>query len=82
MAQLDFEDNGFKTIPVELIRAAATAEGFINVHLSYWQRYGGQWGLCTYRDAYDFLASDLSEHGLPVRWKSYQSFATVRSRRA
>lgn len=82
MAQLDYIDNGHKTIPTDLLRAALTPDGFVSVHLLYWQRYGGQWGLCTYRDAYDYLTSDMSAHGLPVRWKSYDSFKSVKSRRA
>ena len=76
--QRDFIDNDHKTIPTELLRAAATPEGFVTVHLLYWQRYGGQWGLCTYQDAYDFLTSDLSEHGLSCRYSNYNSFKSNR----
>lgn len=76
--QRDFIDDDHRTIPKDLLCAAATPEGFVSVHLLYWQRYGGQWGLCTYRDAYEYLTSDLSEHGLPCRYSSYYSFKSNR----
>ena len=80
MSKLAFIDNGNKIVPTELLLAAQDPAGFIEVHLSYWSRYGGQCGAVTYRDAYEFLVADLEDHRLPVRWKSYESFKTIKSR--
>ena len=68
-------------IPLNLLRAAGSFEAFRSEHLRYWVRHGGQWGLCNYREAFEYLSSDMREHGLPVRYSSFGSFQVLASRR-
>lgn len=75
-----FDHNTHALIPSDLINAIQSFDGFANVHLTYWTRYGGQLGLCTYQDAFEYLTDDLREYGLPVKYSSFQSFKSMKTR--
>lgn len=75
-----FQSNEHTLIPSDLLRAALDFHGFADVHLEYWIKYGGPVGLCTYRDAYEYLVSDLEDHSLPVRYGNFQSFKSMKTR--
>lgn len=72
----------YRLIPENLLLAANNFEGFKIVHLEYWTKYGGNYGFCTYRMAFEFLVSDLEDHNLPVNYTSYNSFCALKSRTA
>lgn len=67
-------------IPSDLLRAVQDFTGFADTHLQYWVKLGGQDGLCTYQQAFDYLVSDLRDHGLPVRYANFQSFKVQKTK--
>lgn len=69
-------------IPAELLRATHSFVSFRAAHIVYWRRYGGHEGLCNYREAFEYLVSDMREHGLPVRYSNYLSFKAQITKRS
>lgn len=82
MAEIIFLYQDARIVPGELLRATHNFEAFRKAHLEYWRRYGGQEGLCNYREAYEYLVSDMREHDLPVRYSNYISFKVQQSKHA
>lgn len=80
MVELLFLQNEHTLIPADLIRAVQGFEGFADVHLEYWIKHGGQDGLCTYRDAFEWLTDDLRDYNLPVRYSNFQSFKSMKTK--
>jgi hypothetical protein len=68
-------------IPCELITAIQDFNGFAFVHLEYWRKYGGPYGFCTHQAAFNYLTNDLESHNLPVKYSSFQSFKSLKSRK-
>lgn len=80
MVELLFLQNDHTLIPSKLIRAVQGFEGFNEIHREYWLRHGGQDGLCTYQDAFEYLVDDLRNHDLPVKYSTFQSFKSMRTK--
>lgn len=80
MVELLFLPNDHTLIPSDLLRAALDFDGFVSVHREYWVKSGGQEGLCTYQDAFEYLTRDMQEMGLRVPYSNFNSFQVVRNR--
>jgi len=80
MVELYFLESDHTLIPSDLIKATRDFSGFEEIHRQYWVKHGGQDGLCTYRDAFEYLSDDLRDHGLPVRYGNYQSFKAMKTK--
>lgn len=67
-----------KDVPVTVLKAIETWEGFVLSMLKYEQVYG-----CSKQDAFDRVVEEINEH-LPEwrpKYKDYASFSAARSRK-
>lgn len=80
ITEVYFVENECALIPSELLLAIANFEGFAEVHLKYWVRMGGQYGLCTYQEAFENLTTDLRDHNLPVKYSTFRSFKSMKTK--